>query len=82
MTKPEKTAATQYVVEKAGPDDLPLILEVMKPWNMHHYPSPEMEELDVNNFFVAKIGGGNCRRCRIYPFISKTGKDNPHGRAS
>jgi uncharacterized protein (DUF849 family)/N-acetylglutamate synthase-like GNAT family acetyltransferase len=46
-----------YVIEKAGPGDLPDILEVMRPWNMHHYPSPEMEELDVNSFYVAKVGG-------------------------
>lgn len=56
MKKSPKTNNIQYVIEKAGPDDLPPILAVMKPWNMHHYPSPEMEELDVNNFFVARIG--------------------------
>lgn len=56
MTRPRKIKNIQYVIEKAGPADLPLILEVMQPWNMHHYPSPEMEEIDVNNFFVAKVG--------------------------
>ena len=46
-----------YIIEKAGFNDLPQILEVMRPWNMHHYPSPEMEELDVNSFYVAKVKG-------------------------
>jgi len=46
-----------YEIQPAGPDDLPAILAVMRPWNMHHYPSPEMEELDVDSFFVARVGG-------------------------
>lgn len=47
----------KFTLEKAAPDDLPKILAVMRPWNMHHYPSPEMENLDVNSFFVAKVKG-------------------------
>lgn len=31
------------------------IINVMKPWNMHHVPSEEMEELDISCFFVATI---------------------------
>jgi uncharacterized protein (DUF849 family)/N-acetylglutamate synthase-like GNAT family acetyltransferase len=53
----KKKAPRDYKIEKAGPDDLPQILEVMRPWNMHHYPSPEMEALDANSFFVAKVKG-------------------------
>ena len=52
-----KKGPNKYTIEKAGPNDLPDILEVMSHWNMHHYPSPEMEELDVNSFFIAKVEG-------------------------
>lgn len=52
-----KKCPNKYTIEKAGPNDLPDILEVMSHWNMHHYPSPEMEELDVNSFFIAKVEG-------------------------
>lgn len=30
------------------------VLAVMQHWNMHHVPSPEMGELDLNHFFVAE----------------------------
>lgn len=43
-----------YVIERAVKEDREAILDVMRPWNMHHVPSPEMEELDLNNFFVAR----------------------------
>lgn len=52
----KKKKIKNFKIEKAGPNDLPRILEIMRPWNMHHYPSPEMEELDINSFFVAKVG--------------------------
>ena len=52
-----KKGPNKYTIEKAGPNDLPDILKVMSSWNMHHYPSPEMEELDVESFFVAKVEG-------------------------
>lgn len=29
----------------------------MRPWNMHHVPSPEMAELDLSCFFVARLNG-------------------------
>lgn len=51
------TKNKQYAIERAGPEDLEAILEVMRPWNMHHYPSPEMEELDAESFFVARHDG-------------------------
>ena len=42
-------------IRRAVEQDRFEILEVMKPWNMHRVPSPEMEELDINCFFVAVI---------------------------
>lgn len=47
----------QVRIERAGPDDLEAVLRVMRPWNMHHVPSPEMGELDLNCFFVARFEG-------------------------
>ena len=29
----------------------------MRPWNMHHVPSAEMEQLDLKCFFVARVAG-------------------------
>ncbi len=46
-----------FVIEKAGPGDRTAILAVMRPYNMHHVPSVEMEELDLECFFVARIDG-------------------------
>ncbi len=47
----------EYQIEKASLDDREAILNVMKPWNMHHVPSEEMEELDLSCFFVARVSG-------------------------
>jgi ribosomal-protein-alanine N-acetyltransferase len=44
-------------IERAGPDDREAVLRVMRPWNMHHVPSPEMAELDLGCFFVARLDG-------------------------
>lgn len=41
------------IVRKAEKDERDAILKVLEPWNMHHVPSPEMEELDLSCFFVA-----------------------------
>ncbi len=46
-----------YTIEHASPVDRDDILKVMEPWNMHHVPSKEMEELDLSCFFVARISG-------------------------
>ncbi len=46
-----------FTLRRARPDDGPAILEVMRPWNMHHVPSPEMEPLDLECFFVAEMDG-------------------------
>ena len=43
------------IIRKAQEKDREAILEVMKPWNMLRFPSPEMEELDIDCFFVAEI---------------------------
>ena len=42
-------------IRKAIREDRDSILAVMKPWNMHHVPSKEMEELDISCFFVATV---------------------------
>ncbi|MBN2215513.1 MAG: GNAT family N-acetyltransferase [Bacteroidales bacterium] len=47
---------SKIIIEKARKSDYNAILKVMEPWNMHHIPSPEMEEIDLNCFFVARIG--------------------------
>lgn len=45
-----------FKIEKAKPQDRSAIIKVLKPWNMHHIPSLEMKELNISNFFVAKLG--------------------------
>lgn len=32
-----------------------IILELMRPYNMHHVPSPEMPGICVKNFFLAEV---------------------------
>jgi len=49
--------ADDYTIRKAVPSDRDAILAVMRPWNMHHVPSPEMESLDLDCFFVAEVAG-------------------------
>ncbi|MGW8168721.1 MAG: GNAT family N-acetyltransferase [Sulfurovaceae bacterium] len=44
-----------FIIESAKPDEFEQILAVLKPWNMHHIPSVEMEMIDYDTFFVAKI---------------------------
>jgi 3-keto-5-aminohexanoate cleavage enzyme len=46
-----------FEVSRAGPGDREAILDVMRTVNMHHVPSPEMEELDLERFFVARVSG-------------------------
>jgi uncharacterized protein (DUF849 family)/GNAT superfamily N-acetyltransferase len=47
----------KYTIEKASPEDYQAILRVMEYWNMHHVPSPEMDNLDLSCFFVARVRG-------------------------
>ena len=42
-------------IRRAKADEREAILRVMEPANMHHVPSPEMGELDLDNFFVATV---------------------------
>lgn len=44
----------EYTIDPASPGDESDILDVMRVWNMHHVPSPEMESLDLSCFFVAR----------------------------
>lgn len=46
-----------YTIEPAQTGDRAAILEVMRPFNMHHVPSVEMEELDLARFFIARMNG-------------------------
>jgi 3-keto-5-aminohexanoate cleavage enzyme len=46
-----------FTIRPARPDEGPAILEIMRPWNMHHVPSAEMEALDLACFFVAETNG-------------------------
>jgi 3-keto-5-aminohexanoate cleavage enzyme len=44
-----------YCLEPARPKDRDSIVQVLQPFNMHHIPSLEMEEIDFNCFFVVKV---------------------------
>jgi 3-keto-5-aminohexanoate cleavage enzyme len=55
MTQSDRSAS--FVVERAKPGDREAIREVMRPWNMHHVPSLEMEEIDLACFFIARADG-------------------------
>ena len=44
-----------FIIETANHNDFKQIIEVLKPWNMHHIPSAEMEMIDFNTFFIAKM---------------------------
>lgn len=43
-----------YRIRFARPNDIPCIIELMRPYNMHHIPSPEMGPLDDKFFIVAE----------------------------
>lgn len=46
-----------WIIRRATPADGDAILAAMRPWNMHHVPSAEMDSLDLSCFFVAEVGG-------------------------
>lgn len=46
-----------YKIRFARPEDIPSIIELMRPYNMHHIPSPEMGALDYKCFMVAERNG-------------------------
>lgn len=57
MTEGPTQETVDFVIERASPEELGDILQVMQPWNMHHVPSPEMENLDLTCMFVARVDG-------------------------
>ena len=60
-----------YTIENARLSDRDPILQVMKAFNMHHVPSAEMAELDLNAFFVARYHG-RVIGAAGYTFLSQT----------
>jgi len=48
---------TDYNIRFARPEEIPDIIELMRPYNMHHIPSPEMGPLDYKCFIVAEQNG-------------------------
>lgn len=46
-----------YKIRFARPEDIKTIIELMRPYNMHHIPSPEMGLLDDKFFIVAEQKG-------------------------
>lgn len=50
-------AAEQFTIERATAEDREAILRVMRPWNMHRVPSPEVPQIDPTRFFVARVRG-------------------------
>ena len=47
----------RYQIRPAVPSDHDAIRAVMRPWNMHHVPSTEMEGIELDRFFVATVEG-------------------------
>jgi uncharacterized protein (DUF849 family)/N-acetylglutamate synthase-like GNAT family acetyltransferase len=58
-----------YTIRFARPEDLSGIIDLMKPYNMHHIPSPEMGPLDDKCFIVAEQNG-NLLGAAGYTFLS------------
>lgn len=46
-----------FHIRYATAADVPDILRLLEPYNMHHVPSPEMPELDPRFFYVAEVDG-------------------------
>lgn len=44
-----------FTIENAQTQDRDEIIKVLTPWNMHHIPSSEADEIDYLCFFVAKV---------------------------
>lgn len=51
------TSEFGYKIRFARPREIPDIIELMRPYNMHHIPSPEMGPLDYKCFIVAEQDG-------------------------
>lgn len=66
---------TIFSIRYATAEDVPSILDVLKHYNMHLVPSPEMPELDYRFFYVAEIDGkivGAAGYKLISPEVGKT----------
>ncbi|MBD3790510.1 MAG: GNAT family N-acetyltransferase [Campylobacterales bacterium] len=78
----------KFIIEKAKQEDYPEMIKVLTPWNMHHIPSPEAEEIDISCFFVAKVDNkivgvcgykilsenkGKTRLLAVYPELKGSG---------
>ena len=46
-----------FIIEEALPSERDEIIKVLTPWNFHHIPSVEVEEIDFSCFYVAKVNG-------------------------
>jgi len=44
-----------FIIESAKQSEFKEIIAVLRPWNMHHITSSEMEMIDFDTFFVAKL---------------------------
>lgn len=51
------SSASRYNIRFARPEEIRDIIELMRPYNMHHIPSPEMSPLDDKRFIVAEQNG-------------------------
>lgn len=60
-----------FIIEQAKPQDLQQIISVLKPWNMHHIPSVEVEQIDFETFYVSKYND-NIIGVAGYKILSKT----------
>ncbi|MBN1363219.1 MAG: GNAT family N-acetyltransferase [Syntrophaceae bacterium] len=63
------TSEHTYKIRFARSDEIPAIIELMRPYNMHHIPSPEMGALD-HKFFVVAEQKGQLLGAAGYTFLS------------
>ena len=59
------------IIDKALPEDHARIFELLEQANMHHIPSPEMEEVSWVNYFAARLDGEVVGFCG-YKILSAT----------
>ncbi len=70
------TEMAQLPIEAARADDRAGILRVMAFFNMHHVPGPEMEELELEHFFVVCAPQDPAAWLRV----TQAGRDSVPGR--
>lgn len=71
MSANEKGNEMNFFIEKSTKNDLYAIYDIMKQWNMHHIPSPEMEKIDISCFFIAKLKTGEIVGAAGYKIIDE-----------